>query len=147
VKLAMPASDPMMSIAYAFNGGMLLSSGPSGSARVASSATTSETTSGRIRKFWSAAWLSARPKKSSFSEWIWTFSCMLKMNATMTARSSAKGEMRGLKRVAADQDAQADAQERGDQQEVAEKADVLDVRRNPADEQQLDEQDREAGQE
>ena len=34
---------------------MLLSSGPSGSASVASSATTRATMSGRIRKFWSTA--------------------------------------------------------------------------------------------
>ena len=46
-----------------------------------------------------------------------------------------------------EQDAQADAQEARDQQEVAEEADVADVGRNPADEQQLHEQDREAGQE
>jgi hypothetical protein len=49
--------------------------------------------------------------------------------------------------VAPEQDAQADAQEAGDQQEVGEEADVLDVGRDPADEQQLDVQDREAGQE
>ena len=45
------------------------------------------------------------------------------------------------------QDAHADAQEAGHEQEVAEEADVGDVRRHPADEQQLDEEDRAAGQE
>jgi hypothetical protein len=49
--------------------------------------------------------------------------------------------------VSAEDDAQADAEEAGDQQEVGEEADVLDVGRDPADEQQLDVQDGEAGQE
>ncbi|MFN8518307.1 MAG: hypothetical protein U0667_02710 [Chloroflexota bacterium] len=44
------------------------------------------------------------------------------------------------------QDAQADAQEAGHQQEVAEEADVPDLGRHPADEHQLREQEREAGQ-
>ena len=47
----------------------------------------------------------------------------------------------------AQQDAEADAQEAGHQQEVAEEADVADVGRDPADEQQLHEQERRAGQE
>jgi hypothetical protein len=49
--------------------------------------------------------------------------------------------------IAAEQDAQANAQERRDQQEVGKEADVPDVGRDPADEQQLDIQDGEAGQE
>ena len=47
----------------------------------------------------------------------------------------------------AQEDAEADAEEAGHQQEVAEEADVPDVGRDPADEQQLDEEQRRAGQE
>ncbi len=75
VNAAMPVIEPAMSIAYALSGRMLLSSGPSGRASVASSETTRKTTSGRIRKFWSAALLSASPKKISSGESTWTLSC------------------------------------------------------------------------
>src|SRR4051812_34017824 len=42
-KAAMPVMDPMMSIAYALSGGIDLSSGPSGMARVAITAVTMTT--------------------------------------------------------------------------------------------------------
>ncbi len=51
-----------------------------------------------------------------------------------------------VKALAPEDDAQADAQEARNQQEVAEEADVLDVGRDPTDEHQLDEQNRQAGQ-
>src|SRR6185436_16395951 len=46
---------------------------------------------------------------------------------------------------AAEQDADADAQEAGHQQEVREEADVADFGGDPPDEQQLDEEERTAG--
>jgi hypothetical protein len=49
--------------------------------------------------------------------------------------------------VAPEQNAQPDAEKRSDQQEVGEEADVADVGRDPANEQQLDIQDGKAGQE
>jgi hypothetical protein len=64
-------------------------------------------------------------------------------------RRQEKGEW-GEPRIGSappEQDAQPDTQEAGDEQEVGEEADVLDVGRDPADEQQLDEEDREARQE
>jgi hypothetical protein len=51
VNAAMPTMEPMMSMAYARSGGMLFSSGPSGSARLAVRATTRPATIGRIKKF------------------------------------------------------------------------------------------------
>jgi len=112
VKLAMPASDPMMSIAYAFNGGMLLSSGPSGSARVARSATTSETTSGRIRK--------SLVRRLAFGEAEEELVLGVDLDIQLHVedeRDDDREEQRErrdarVEAVAADQDAQADAQER-----------------------------------
>ncbi len=147
VKPAMPAIEPTMSMAYALSGGMRRSSGPSGRARVAMTAVTRATTSGRTRKLTSAALLSARPKKSSSCDWTWTLSWATKTSATTAKSSDAKGDERRPPALAAEQDAEADAQEAGHQQEVAEEADVADVGRDPADEQQLDEEERRAGQE
>ena len=58
-----------------------------------------------------------------------------------------EGRQRQPAAVAAGDDAQADAQEAAHQHEVGEEADVDDFRRDPADEQQLDEEQGAAGQE
>ena len=58
-----------------------------------------------------------------------------------------EGRDRQTDAAPAEQDAHADAEEARHQQEVAEEPDVTDVRGDPPDQQQLDEQDRGAGQE
>lgn len=59
-------------------------------ASVAISAVTSANTSGRTRKFTSAARFSARPKKSSSVESIWTLSSSCVMRTTTTASRTGK---------------------------------------------------------
>ena len=82
VKPAMPSIEPVMSQAYACSGGIERSSGPSGMARVAMTAVTSANTTGRTRKFTSAAWLSARPKNSSLVDLTWTLSSRVLISQT-----------------------------------------------------------------
>ncbi len=52
-----------------------------------------------------------------------------------------------IEAAAAEDDAEADSEEARDEKEVAEEADELDVRRDPADQHQLDEEDYKARQE
>src|SRR5207302_476959 len=64
VNRAMPPIDPTMSRAYARSGGIARSREPSGNASAAMTAATRTNTSGSTTKLVSAAWLSARPKKT-----------------------------------------------------------------------------------
>ena len=89
---AMPAIEPAMSMAYALSGGMLRNSPPSGRASAAISATTRTTMSGRTRKFASAAWLSASPKKISLLDRTWMFSCAVVISRTVASRRNGNGE-------------------------------------------------------
>jgi hypothetical protein len=68
VKPAIPTIEPPMSIAYARNGGMLLSSGPSGMASAAMIAATNATTRISTSGLVSAAPDSASPKNSSLED-------------------------------------------------------------------------------
>ena len=135
-----------MSIAYAFSGGIARSSGPRGSANVAMRAVTSTTSSGRTMKLMSALVDCSSPKKISFGSRAWMFSCAPYTSRTVRSSRIGNGDDRQADAAPAEQDAEADAEEARHQQEVAEEPDVADVRRDPPDQQQLDEQDRGAGQ-
>ncbi len=62
-------------------------------------AVTSTNTSGSTRKFASAAFDSARPKKISFDERTWTFSWIVVMNHTTATRRSGKNAMDSKRRL------------------------------------------------
>ena len=143
----MPTIEPMMSIAYARSGGMLFSNGPRGSASVAMSATTRPT----IERQDQEVQVSGAVLGETEEELVRRVDLDVELEPVDEGHDG--GEQEGERRearigaTAAEDDAEADAEEARDQQEVAEEADVLDVRRDPADEQQLDEQDRHARQE
>ncbi len=95
----------------------------------------------------SAPVLSDRPKKISSGEvssiltWNWVTS------TTSASNTGPNGEIWIAVRVATPEDADADPEEGRHQQEVPEVTDVDDLCRDPADEQQLDEEDRRRRQE
>ena len=127
---------------------MLLSSGPSGRASaVISRPVTSTTTSGRTKKLVSAALALREAEEQLVLALDLDVELRLVDEDHDHEQQQRERQDRDAAPVAAEQDAEADAEEAGHQQEVAEEADVGDVGRHPADEQQLDEEERRAGQE
>ena len=120
---------------------MLRSSGPSGNASEAISAVTRTTTSGRTMKLTSALRLELEPEEDLVGGRDLDVELRRRHQHEHDRQQRPEGREGQSPAVPAEDDPQADPQETGHQQEVAEEADVLDVGRDPADEQQLGEQE------
>ena len=147
VNTAIPAREPVMSIAYARSGGIDLSRPPSGRASAAIAATTSANTPDQHPD------VRLDPGLDRSAEQHVVRRCDRDVELGRRDQLDDHEEQQRERRqpragvAAAQDDPEADAEEARDQDEVREEAEVDDVRRDPADQEQLDEQHRRAGQE
>ena len=141
----MPVSEPRMSIEYARSGGIERRSGPSGRASAAITAAVSVTTAASTKIFASAAPASdCGPTKMSLGGA--EAHVELCDRDQLHDREEQDRERREAQALPAppEHDPEADPQEAGEQEEVVEEPDVGHVRRYPAQQEQLDEQERRA---
>ena len=131
----MPVIEPMMSMAYALSGGIDLSSGPErhregGHDRGHHGHGQDED---RVVGVGGILGGSVRPNQiSPLPPWTSTLSWLTVTMSDDRQQQQREGDERPAGAAATQQDAQADAQEAGHQQEVAEEADVADLGRAPS---------------
>ncbi len=95
VNAAIPARDPVMSIAYARSGGIDLSRPPSGRASAAIAATTSANTPMSIPMFASMPGATDPPRSTSFDAATVTLSWAAEISLMTTKNSNGNGASRG----------------------------------------------------